>query len=425
MKKRTKITLAIIIVLLVIGLVTSIICITSNIKNKNTVNVAFYGLEEKDVTLISEQLVTLKNKKGEPYTYNFTTLDSTQALRPQLTKETDVVYTYMGANARQAAAAVNPKKYETVGVSDEVLDGATISVKTKASVNEAGKYSIVPLLMDYYEIDIDRRVMSEVGVKTIVSWNDIENFAVKAEKKMPYSVLIDTGDSSEFLGLIGALTEAFSGQAAYNAAVKEISAVAYPKEGAPVNMTRTDYESALRKLADQKGSPLYEATHLLARWKASGIISQDGFNMNKHDLLNILNIGKAPIVFEPLSLRRQIVFQHTNSISSIYYPAERNPVTRYFTAPVIAAVPLTDKENVKQGIEHLLSNETQGILAQTTGLAPVLANCHIPDHQADDVRYWIAATNNPNTPLGDEIFCEKNGRDLFADVVLSYIKELM
>lgn len=424
MKKRTKLILLIIIALALLGIVTTLICVTTSKKNKNTVNVAFYGLEEKDVLILTKNLTQIANEKGEPYTYNFITLDSTKALRPQLTKKTDVVYTYMGANATKAADSVNPKKYAKVGMREDLLKNATVSVRTKSEVNAAGKLSIIPLLMDYYQIDFDRRILMEIGKDVVVSWNDIETVGVRAQKQYPYSILIDSGDSSEFLGLIGALTEALSGKTAYDAAVKELKAVAGKYGTDSENITRNDYEVAVRSLANEKDSPLYEATHLIARWKRSGLISQEGLNMNKNDLLNILNIGQAPVVFQTLSNRRKVIFQHTNSISSIYYPSEKDPVTRFFTVPVIAAVPLTEKECVKQGIEYLVEDKTQGILADDTGLAPVLANCHVPDHQADDVRYWIAATNEPLVPLGEEIFCEKVARDLLADVIISYIKDI-
>ena len=73
----------------------------------------------------------------------------------------------------------------------------------------------------------------------------------------------------------------------------------------------------------------------------------------------------------------------------------------------------------------MLSRELiQGKLADDTGLVPVLANCHVPDHQADDIRYWIAATNAPLVPLGDAIFCESSGMEVFSDALTGYIKSL-
>ena len=38
-------------------------------------------------------------------------------------------------------------------------------------------------------------------------------------------------------------------------------------------------------------------------------------------------------------------------------------------------------------------------LCTESGLAPVQKNCIVPDLQADDVRYWLAASNGPTLPL--------------------------
>lgn len=425
MKKRTKITLIIIIAFVLIGLITTIICISTSKKNKNTVNVAFYGLEEKNISILKKNLETIVNEKGQPYTYNYFELSSSQALLPQLKRKFDVVYTYMGKNAEQAVSYVKPKKVDSVKLSEDILQDSTISVKQKSIRDKDGNYLAVPLLMDFYEIDIDREILSDAGVTKIANWVDIETFATKTHSMgQAYSILFDANDPSEFLGTIGALTEALSGVNAYNLAVKELSEVAYPKGSKQLNLTSHDYEIAVRKLADEKGSPLFEATHLLSRWKGSNLISEQGFNMGKKDLVNIANMSEAPVLFETFSMRRKIGHRRSQYMSLIYYPSEIRADKRFFTAPVIAAVPLSGKISVKQGIELLLSDEVQGNLADDTGLIPVAANCHVPDRQADDIRYWIAATNSPLTPLGEAVFCDRTGMKLLSDVLINYISDI-
>ena len=156
----------------------------------------------------------------------------------------------------------------------------------------------------------------------------------------------------------------------------------------------------------------------------NGVLSKDAFNFNSEDVRNYVSMEMAPIVFEKISQRRTIKFPATQNISSIYYPSERNPVTRKFAAPVFTAIPLSSKQSVKAGIELIVSKEAQENLSRETGLAPVLANCYVPDHQADDVRYWIAATNAPSIPFGEAAFCEQASRDLFAESLIAYIKSL-
>ncbi|MDE7140993.1 MAG: hypothetical protein K2O09_09630, partial [Treponemataceae bacterium] len=51
---------------------------------------------------------------------------------------------------------------------------------------------------------------------------------------------------------------------------------------------------------------------------------------------------------------------------------------------------------------QLMTADTQENLSHMTGLAPVLAQCPTPDQQADDARYWVAATNAPLAGLSRE-----------------------
>ena len=51
----------------------------------------------------------------------------------------------------------------------------------------------------------------------------------------------------------------------------------------------------------------------------------------------------------------------------------------------------------------MISKEGQEKLCAQTGFAPVLAQCKTVDRQADDARYWVAATNPPLQGLSRDI----------------------
>ena len=58
----------------------------------------------------------------------------------------------------------------------------------------------------------------------------------------------------------------------------------------------------------------------------------------------------------------------------------------------------TKNKHIQTFVKNL-SNSLQTELSIKTGLSPVQKNCQVPDHQADDVHYWIAASKGPLQPL--------------------------
>ena len=61
-------------------------------------------------------------------------------------------------------------------------------------------------------------------------------------------------------------------------------------------------------------------------------------------------------------------------------------------------------------------------MSRATGLAPVFAQCRTPDRQADDVRYWVAATNAPLAGLSREVALSKKQKDELAQDLAAKIK---
>ena len=51
------------------------------------------------------------------------------------------------------------------------------------------------------------------------------------------------------------------------------------------------------------------------------------------------------------------------------------------------------------------------------------ARCHVPDIYSDDVRFWIAASQVPTTPLGDSAFTSQQKKEAVADCLRNYILE--
>ena len=80
------------------------------------------------------------------------------------------------------------------------------------------------------------------------------------------------------------------------------------------------------------------------------------------------------------------------------------------------------KDKVSRAAIEKFANELQSQLSFSTGLAPVQANCPVPDVQSDDVRYWVAASNEPLPALADSLFASKSQKASFAEALRNFLR---
>lgn len=388
------------------------------------INVAFYEVPDAQKKALTTQLETLTDEKGKTLLYTYTEFDSTIPLASQMKRKHDIVFAPMGKNANDVTAKFSDKKAKSISLPASVLDGSTISVHQKAGKEADGSISELPLLLDHYEIDIDRELLNQCGIKTIATWHDLEAFAFAAQKYVASPVVFAGGDSDTMLGIFGALVECFSGKKAYDNAVDTLTKAIYGRDKKAAPLTALDYETIIKSLSETDDAPFYDAAQLLARWSRLGLLHSETFHMTKPDVAAFMSAKSAGIVFMTLTQHREVEHNTIERYSSIYYPSEQNATLRYFSAPVLCGIPVSTNKNAHLVLTKLASSEQQEPLSRAAGLAPIQANCRVADHQADDVRYWIAATNAPLVPFGDAVFTNEADKKTFAAELAAYIRYL-
>jgi hypothetical protein len=422
MSKRT-LTITIIVAAFIVFIGAILLAIISP-KLKSHTKIAFYGLSNVQKEALITQMNTIKNATGRSLTYTFNELDATVPLSKQVKGKYDIVFTTLGENAKEATQLVPEKKTAKICMPENTLDGTTISVRQTSLRNADNSISAVPILLDHYEIDIDRSLLKQTGIKTIAAWHDIETFAVAAKKSTNAQIVFAGSDSETYLGIISALTEAFSGKEVYESGVEMIRKYVYERDEKAAPLTGADYDELVKTLSATPDAPFYAAVQMLSRWYRIGLLNSEVFHMTQKDVSAFMDANSASVVFMTLSQHRLISHETIERYSSVYYPSERAASLRFFCAPVIVAIPLTSKKNVSTIINNLVSSDAQDAIGRDSGLAPVQANCRVADHQADDVRYWIAATNAPIVPLGQAAFIDEYNRDLFGERFSNYVHYL-
>lgn len=373
--------------------------------------IAFYGVDER--TELSIKSVIDGWNKRENIKFKYKTLDSEKSLDTQISiaSRPDILITTNGAAVIVAAENASAK----AAIDSTPLSEMTTSMRGVAILSQdKTKTAAAPLLSSHFEIDIDLDAFRASRMKAIATWKDIDQFLKIEKKNFDYPLIFAGKDSSTTLDLLGAMTESLDGTEQYRAAANLIENYITEK--------RWDAPDLAQELCGSYNAPLYTSVKKLSEWYAAGLLSKDCFNYTFNDVNAFLQNKFSAAAFMTLSDHRKINTKTAEHFSSIYVPSERSAGERRFTAQVIYAVPQKRNKRLSKLVSYFLSSEGQEQLSRSTGLAPVFAHCRTPDHQADDARYWIAATSTPLAGLSRETDLTRKHKDQLAAELASIIK---
>ena len=406
---------------------------------------AFYGISDKTREVIEKNLQgTVKTREGKK-AYEIVVLDDSIPLSDALKKvrKIDILFIHDGLNATYAYEIVRNKNLGFV--KDEVLSGMTSSIRQTAPDYKEKKYvenipqnlseeqrakiaeenrlynkvSAIPMLLDNYEIDVKFANFNDSKVGSVNYWKDLEKLSEYNKKVLSSPVLYAGGDDRELINIVGALTESLSGLNEWKKAVSEIE-----KSVASGGNSKKNGKN-LVEVAEtlvSEGNSLYPAIDFLRNWKANGYLPRNVNQLSKRDLAAYANAEETGILFMNLETHRTYKDSVIGKYRSIYFPSDYGNQYRNFTAPVIMALSLSKNESCRGSVK-LLCRNLQEKLSFGTGLAPALANCGVPDKQADDARYWVAATEKPLPALSDAAFLSDSQRTVFASIIRSAIEK--
>ena len=375
---------------------------------------AFYGISErnqKQIVSVLQTTHTRKNKNSLPF--EIVTLDSSISLERALkkSKKPDLLFIEGGLN-KNYAEKLSEKK--SGGISVSLLNGMTSSIKQLVEEKKQKIYS-VPLLIDNYELDVNLEKFYASNIKQLNVLSDLEKLAKVTKSSTPSPIVFAGADDERLINFFGALIEAVSGSETLNSARTKIS-----NKIAEGKVSQNDFYDLLTGLTGSRGE-LNDTFKILKNWQNQGLLPKNITSITTKDITAFLQADLSTAAFMTLSDHREIDRDIISNYSSVYYPALQQNVPRSFTSPVIFAVPLS-KDKVSQKAVYKLSDELQTKLSAATGLAPVQANCPVPDVQADNVRYWVAASGTPVTPFAQSLFVSKQQQNSFAEALRSLLR---
>ena len=354
--------------------------------------IAFYDLSEFEVSGLKRALEAQGQDVFNPKKFKYIEYDNSLALEKQLSRKPSILFARGGSEFNRTITATGTK---TNLVLTGDLSGLTSSMKGLVLARDKN-IAAVPVLSSNMEIAVNMNLYRRSRMTTISTWSDIEKFAEISKNREKAGIMFDCKNADNFLDMTGALIESFDGRDAYHQAVKIINDTV--AESSTFNSGKI-----VQNLMTLEGSPLNTTVQTLKRWDKKGLLLSGTFNAAQTDVNSFMKNDNVSLTFITLSTHRQIPRDTIERYTSIYLPSDIAPSLRAFTAPAVYAAAFKKNKKTVTLFNALISKEGQEKLCAQTGFAPVLAQCKTVDRQADDARYWVAATNPPLQGLSRDI----------------------
>ena len=397
-------------VLIVVAIALAVVLIVGGVlifAPSQNFTVAFYRIDGKQRQGITDVI----NKIAEEHKFSvvFNQYDSEKSLDSQLllSKKPNLILTTGGFAVSSAVGSASKK----AALSSDISGGMTSSMRS-AIKQKDDKIFAVPFLSSHFEVDIDTQEFRDSSVKNINTWNDMEKFMLDQKKRKDSPFIFAGGEHDTFLDMIGAFAESLDGLSSYTQAAKIL------KE----NEKDFNAVKVAALLCDEPDSPLATTIKTLKNWYLRGLIHQGVFSFKSTDVDAFADSRLASILIMSLEDHRATSQKSISRFTSIYFPSEHGANSRVFTGKTYYAVPVKKSSKNQILLSALLSQTYQENLSRATGLAPVLAQCRTPDKQADDARYWIAATTAPLAGLSSEVYLTAEQKKTLAAEIISRIR---
>ncbi len=416
--EKSKIALiAILAAFIIFALTLAVIINFDRIRPK--IRVGYYNLTEKQIESIKGQLEECKNPKGKKIWFSYTEIKNTNDKK---IKKLHILISPMGRFTNEITDKFCNKKSSKFGLDTNILKGASMGAAQKAvfSSTKTPKILQLPLLFDPYEVLMSKTAIDSTGNNQFYTWEDFNTFLndAKSTCSVPFAFMGAEADSA--LGFVSSIAESYLSINDYYSMTEIIKST--PKE---------KYPELIAELCEKKDSPLHETAELLRLFEKENFINNNTYEMHIKNILTLMESNSSAIVLN-LSEHRNIPVSTVKNYSSLpllsgehsmYFPSSKNITERGIVARTICAVPLTANKKAKLALTYLTTRTVQGQLSHHTGLAPLLANSSVPDVQADDARYWIAASKGAVTPISDACFIDDDEKNSFLQAFRNYISK--
>lgn len=399
-------------------------------------NILFYNIPAAQVNAFTKIIEQNYNKKINVIQTDDTILLSQQQKK---LKNADILIAQFDSEIQKITQTQKIQQFP-----QEILSGMPMSI-SQSIPKKNNKIDYISLLYDMYQTDVNWNYFLQSPIKKIEIWQDLENFGETLKTKINAPMILPFADDKEFINIFGQLMEALTSPQEYQMFYNNLNTAFYKDvemqkenlnqiETQPQTNIITYLQSEIKNnlsvipaKKSQKTEPktldLTAAEKTLQTLKnllQKQIIRKEILTQNLQENLFYTDNQICGIFFTKLSDHRKIERTVINNYKSAYFPSATITDNRKFCAFKYTAIQLKKDKKIKQLIQDL-SDTLQTELSTATGLAPVQKNCQVPDRQADDVRYWLAASKGALNPLSCAVPAKKTQTEV-ADFLRTQLK---
>lgn len=385
----------IVLAMCAIFIALSVIIISLLITKLRIFCIGFYQLPDNyQKSLVNYMQTTMIKENGKPLEFGIITFNADEPLEPQLKKNpVDLLFMYANKTSEEIA------NQNHVRISDDIFS-TTFSTMRKVSKNQ-----VVPILMDHFEL------LSKTGTS-----DSFDNLImhIKATKQPDKQPIIFAGKNDKtLLQFVTMMVETRTGEKGYNKLVDAIE--------------NTDNFSSLLETELTDNYTFASILDEIISLKSKQLFYSETLNLTESDVMFFIDNKIADIVFLPLSAHRKSSPKALINYTSHFVPAGHKTNNRALLAPLVVAIPLTDKEFLKDQtsveiIKDILNAQNQKQISTATGLAPVNSIAKTADKQATDVRIWVASASSAICDIGSAAYTDPKDAKQLASKIREYIR---
>jgi len=353
--------------------------------------VVLYGLSDPAIAAIEREA-------GPSFRFMVIGGDKPISARKRDISKADLVFMRDGKAASEVGAnAVAP---------DESVLALMPSAMREAGKSGTRRYGL-PILFDHFEIDWNVSLIGGRGLakpNTLTELVKVSN-AIKGKNLWP--IVCAGGNDEDLLDFAGALVISESGLDAYEQLVTAAS------EGKP--FAELVKSTALKKSLDT-----------LIDWRKSGIIHPEWFRMKSADVQAFMQMDYSCFFAMSLSSHRLLDHKIAEKVLTIDFPTDRKELDRGILAPAIVAIEprhgMPGNGAAHRFAATLAQGTAQADISGGSGLAPANSNATAADKQADDARFWVAASRKPFPDPATAALSDPSARAALAAAIRQYLE---
>lgn len=392
MKRRNLII--IIGAIFVAGLAAGITVTLTSVRKSKTTYVAFYDIPDEACQVITKVITKDSNEK-----FVFKTLTQKEYLSKRLSKKYQLLFCYNDANTKELAQ-------KAITIPPYVQERTPSTLRSSALYTYNDETKIMPVAIDIFEAAYLETTSWKYQIPVPQNFEELGDFAHTSKFYYNVPLLIAGEVDQNINSLFTMFVQAYGGKEAYFSMIDKLK---------NTEDFKNIYGYKVGGLAGGKTS-VADLLDKIKGWQEKEYFAYNWATMPLSQTDIMIEDNRVALSFMNLSEHRTKPMPNAKYYKMLELPCG--------VQPVIVGLGFKDSETVHLSMNKLSLPENQELISFETRLGPSMRQGTSYDIQADDARYYAAATESGPVPdLGTAALKTKEQRALLAQAIRDYFNK--